>query len=212
MIVLGLTGSIGMGKSTTARMFADEGAWVHDADQTVHRLYAQGGEAVGPVSAIFPEAVKKGAVDRQALAAAVAGDPEALKRLEAIVHPLVARSRVAFTDAAREAGAAVVVLDVPLLFETGGDLALDAVVVVSAPAETHRRRVLERPGMTPDRLATLLARQIPDADKRARADFIVETGEGLDRARVQVRQILSVVKDPDWRSRRALAGPGEASH
>ena len=212
MIVLGLTGSIGMGKSTTARMFADEGAWVHDADQTVHQLYARGGEAVGPVGAAFPEAIKDGAVDRQALAGAIAADPEALKRLEAVVHPLVASARNAFVEEARKAGAAVVVLDVPLLFETGGHGSLDAIVVVSAAPEIHRRRVLERPGMTAGRLEALLARQMPDADKRARADFIVETGEGLDHARVQVRQILAAVKDPAWRSRRALAGPGKASH
>ena len=199
MIVLGLTGSIGMGKSTTARMFAEEGAWVHDADETVHGLYAKGGAAVGAVGANFPRALQEGAIDRSALAAELAGDPEALKRLEAIVHPLVAKSRDAFIARAGEAGAEVVVLDVPLLLETGGDESLDAVVVVSAPAEVQRQRVLARPGMTADRLAALIARQTPDAEKRARADFVVDTGQGLDHARAQVRQILATVKDPAWR-------------
>ena len=200
MIILGLTGSIGMGKSTTARMFAEEGAWVHDADETVHGLYTKGGEAVGPVGAAFPRALRNGAIDRKALAAELARDPEALKRLEAIVHPLVARSRDAFIDEARGAGAEVVVLDVPLLFETEGDRALDAVVVVSAPQHVQRQRVLDRPGMTAERLDALIARQTPDADKRARADFVVDTGQGLDHARAQVRQILATVKDPAWRS------------
>ena len=209
MIVLGLTGSIGMGKSTTARMFAEAGAWVHDADETVHRLYAKGGAAVGPVGAAFPAAIKDGAVDRAALAAELAKDPGALQRLEAIVHPLVAASRDEFLAQAREAGAAVVVLDVPLLFETGGHLALDAVVVASAPAEAQRARVMTRPGMTEDRLETLISRQVPDADKRDRADFIVDTGQGLDQARAQVRQIIATVTHPAWRS---LAGPREPTH
>lgn len=212
MIVLGLTGSIGMGKSTTAQMFAEEGAWVHDADETVHRLYAQGGEAVGPVGSAFPDALKDGAIDRQTLAAELAADPGALRRLEAIVHPLVARSRDAFIDNARKTGARVVVLDVPLLFETGGEQVLDAVVVVSAPHDVQRRRVMERPGMTAERLDALVARQTPDAEKRARADFVVDTGQGLNHARAQVRQILATVSDPAWRPARHLAGPREPSH
>ena len=212
MIVLGLTGSIGMGKSTTAQMFAEEGAWVHDADETVHRLYAQGGEAVGPVGSAFPDALKDGAIDRQALAAELAADPGALRRLEAIVHPLVARSRDTFIDNARKTGARVVVLDVPLLFETGGEQVLDAVVVVSAPHDVQRRRVMERPGMTAERLDALVARQTPDAEKRARADFVVDTGQGLNHARAQVRQILATVSDPAWRPARHLAGPREPSH
>jgi dephospho-CoA kinase len=212
MIVLGLTGSIGMGKSTTARMFAEEGAQVHDADETVHRLYAQGGAAVGPVGEAFPVAVKGGAVDRAALAAELAKDPEALKRLEAIVHPLVAASRDAFLDEARRAGAAVVVLDVPLLFETGGHLGLDAVVVASASAEHQRARVMQRRGMTEEQLRTLISRQVPDAEKRVRADFVVDTGRGFEHARDQVRQILATVTDPAWRPRGKLAGAGEASH
>ena len=199
MIVLGLTGSIGMGKTTTARMFADEGAWVHDADAEVHKLYARGGAAVGPIGAAFPAAVKQGAVDRPTLAAEIAGEPDALARLEAIVHPLVSQARDRFLDKARKFKAAVVVLDVPLLFETGGHEALDAVVVVSAPAPAQRQRVLERPGMTPEKLEALIARQVPDAQKRERADFVVDTGQGLDHARAQVRQILATVQDPAWR-------------
>jgi len=199
MIVLGLTGSIGMGKTTTARMFAEEGAWVHDADATVHELYGRGGKAVGPIGEAFPDAVKDGVVDRKALAGLIKADAQALGRLEAIVHPLVAASRDAFLRKARAFGAKVAVLDVPLLFETGGHKALDAVVVVSAPSDVQRQRVLERPGMTAEQLETLLERQAPDADKRARADFIVDTGQGLDHARAQVRQILATVKDPAWR-------------
>ena len=212
MIVLGLTGSIGMGKSTTARLFAEEGAWVHDADQTVHDLYAEGGAAVGPIGEAFPTAVSHGAVDRPALAAVLAAGGDAFERLEAIVHPLVARSRDAFVERAKQAGAAVVVLDVPLLFETGGHEVVDAVVVVSAAPHLQRQRVLERPGMTPARLDHLIGRQVPDAEKRARADFVVDTGQGVDQARAQVRQILATLKDPAWRSRRGLAGPRERSH
>ena len=196
MIVLGLTGSIGMGKSTTARMFAEEGAWVHDADETVHRLYAEGGDAVGPVGQAFPAAVRNGAIDRQALAAELDGQPEALKRLEAIVHPLVAKSRDRFLEKARSEGAEVVVLDVPLLFETSGEAGLDGVVVVSATPEIQRERVMARPGMTADRFQALLGRQISDVEKRARARFVVDTGQGLDHARAQVRQILAKVNDP----------------
>jgi dephospho-CoA kinase len=199
MIVLGLTGSIGMGKTTTARMFADEGIPVHDADATVHALYATGGEAAGPIGDVFPSAVKDGAVDRQALAAGIAGNPEALARLEAIVHPLVARSRDSFLERARRAGAEVVVLDMPLLFETGAHEALDATVVVSAPADAQRQRVLDRPGMTEQKLQALIGRQTPDDEKRARADFLVDTGQGLDHARAQVRHILATVKNPAWR-------------
>ena len=212
MIVLGLTGSIGMGKSTTARLFAEEGAWVHDADRTVHDLYAQGGAAVGPIGEAFPTAVINGAVDRPALAAALAQGGHAFERLEAVVHPLVARSRDAFLESATRAGAEVVVLDVPLLFETGGHQSLDAVVVASAPAQLQRQRVLERQGMTAERMEHLIARQIPDAEKRARADFVVDTGQGVENARAEVRQILATVNDPRWRRSRGLAGAGEASH
>ncbi len=212
MIVLGLTGSIGMGKSTTAGLFAEEGAWVHDADRTVHGLYAQGGEAVGPLAEAFPAAITDGAVDREALAAALRQDSRAFERLEAIVHPLVARSRDRFVEEARNAGAEVVVLDVPLLFETGGHERLDAVVVVSAPQHVQRQRVLERPGMTAEKFEGLLGRQVSDAEKRAKADFVVDTGQGVEHARAQVREILATVTHPAWRPPRDLAGPGERSH
>jgi dephospho-CoA kinase len=200
VIVLGLTGSIGMGKTTTAGLFAEEGAWVHDADQAVRGLYGPGGAAVGPVGKAFPDAVRDGQVDRQALAGRVAGDPEALRRLEAIVHPLVAASREDFIARARAAGAEVVVLDVPLLFEAGQAEGVDAVVVVSAPHHVQRRRVLERPGMTAETFEALLARQLPDAEKRARADFVIDTGAGIEPARAEVRRILAAVKDPAWRA------------
>ena len=212
MIRLGLTGSIGMGKSTTARMFAEAGAWVHDSDAAVHRLYGQGGAAVGPIDQAFPGAIRDGAVDRQALGAQVADDPEALRRLEAVVHPLVAADRDAFLARAEAEGAKVAVLDVPLLFEVGQDALVDAVVVVSAPESVQLQRVLSRPGMTPERLEALLARQLPDADKRARADFVVDTGQGLEAARAQVRQILATVQDPAWRPRRGIAAGREPSH
>ncbi len=212
MVVLGLTGSIGMGKSTTAALFAEEGTWVHDADRTVHGLYAEGGEAVQPIAQAFPTAVSHGAVDRKALAAALGADPEAFATLERIVHPLVARSRDRFVEEARRAGAQVVVLDVPLLFETGGHHGLDAVVVVSAPSHVQRQRVLERPGMTAEKFEGLLGRQVADEEKRARADFVVDTGQGLDHARRQVREILATVTHPGWRPSRDLAPPREASH
>jgi dephospho-CoA kinase len=199
VIVLGLTGSIGMGKTTTAGLFAEEGAWVHDADQAVRELYGPGGAAVGPVEAAFPGAAGPAGIDRQALSRQVAGDPEALKRLEAIVHPLVARSRDEFVGQARAAGAEVVVLDVPLLFEAGQAQEVDAVVVVSAPHHVQRRRVLERPGMTAETFEALLARQMPDAEKRARADFVVDTSKGIEAARGEVRRILAAVKNPAFR-------------
>ena len=212
MVLLGLTGSIGMGKTTTAGLFAEAGAWVHDADAAVHRLYARGGAAVGPIGQAFPGAVREGAVDRRALSARLAGDPEALARLEAIVHPLVAADRDAFLARAAAQGATVAVLDAPLLFEVGQDSSVDAVVVVSAPEAVQRERVLSRPGMTPQKLEALLARQLPDADKRARADFVVDTAGGIEAAREQVRQILATVQDPAWTPRRRIAAGPEPSH
>lgn len=196
MITVGLTGSIGMGKSTTAAMFAAEGVPVYDADAEVHALYARGGAAVEPLEQAFPGVVVDGAVDRTLLSQRVVGKPEELKRLEAIVHPLVGISRVGFFEQAAAAGADVVILDIPLLFETGGDKRMDAVVVVSAPADVQRQRVLARPGMDEAKLDAILARQTPDAEKRARAHFVIDTGQGLDRARDQVREVLRVLRDP----------------
>ncbi len=191
MIVLGLTGSIGMGKSTTAKLFAEAGVPVHDADAVVHRLYA--GPLVPAIEARFPGTTSGGAVDRAALGAAVLGDEAALRDLEAIVHPMVRAEEADFLDAARTAGEPVVLLDIPLLYETGREGAVDAVVVVSAPAEIQRGRVLARPGMTDEKFAAILARQLPDEEKRRRADFVVESGEGLERARADVAAILSAV-------------------
>lgn len=198
MIVLGLTGSIGMGKSTTAQMFADEGALVWNADAAVHDLYALGGEAVGPVGEAFPGVVVDGAVDRTRLADALGRDEDAFRRLEGIVHPLVVRGRADDLAAAEANGIKLAVLDIPLLFETGGDAAVDAVVVVTADSEVQAARVLARPGMTRERFDAILARQTPDAEKRRRADFLVDTGRGLDAARVQVREIVGTVLDPSW--------------
>ena len=198
MILLGLTGSIGMGKSTTARMFADEGALVWDADAAVHRLYARGGAAVEPLGEAFPGVVVDGAVDRTRLAERLGHDEAAFKRLEAIVHPLAAQDRADDLAAARARGVRLAVLDIPLLFETGGDAFVDAVVVVTADPEVQAARVLARPGMTRDRFETILARQTPDAEKRRRADFLVDTGRGLDATRDQVRQIVETVLSPRW--------------
>ena len=191
MFVLGLTGSLGMGKSATAKMFAEEGVPVHDADAVVHRLYE--GEAVPLIEAAFPGSTAGGKVDREKLARQVLGDSAAIKRLESIVHPLVAEARERFLAGAERAGAAIAVLDIPLLFETGGDMRCDAVVVVSAPADVQRARSFERPGMTEQKFAAILAKQWPDAEKRARADFVVDTSKGFDAARVQVRDILARV-------------------
>ena len=211
MKIVGLTGSIGMGKSTTAKLFAEEGVPVYDADTAVHAIYREGGAAVGPVGAAFPGVVRDGAVDRAALSQQVTGDPEKLRALEAIVHPLLAEGRSAFFRAAQLAGAEAIVLDIPLLFETNGDRGLDAVVVVSAPAAVQRERVMARPGMTEEKFAAILARQTPDAEKRARADFVIDTSAGLDAARAQVRTVLSKLRDPAWRSvlRRPLDGGRE---
>ena len=190
MFVIGLTGSIAMGKTTTARLFADEGVPVHDADAAVHRLYA--GEAAGLIEVAFPGSTRNGTVDRVQLGKQVTGDPTALRRLEEIVHPLVRNAERKFLRDAEIAGAPIVVLDVPLLFETGGDGRVDATVVVSAPAAMQRERVLER-GVSLERLEALLGRQMPDAEKRRRADFVVDSGQGVEHARAQVRQILAAV-------------------
>ena len=207
MILLGLTGSIGMGKSTTTAMFAELGAVVWNADDAVHRLYASGGAAVEPVGEAFPGVVVNRAVDRTRLAEALGRDETAFRRLEAIVHPLVAQGRAADLEAARAVGTRLAVLDIPLLFETGGDKAVDAVVVVTADPAIQAERVLARPGMTRERFDAILARQMPDAEKRARADFVIDTGRGLDAARAEVEVIVATVLDPSWISpRQGAAG------
>jgi dephospho-CoA kinase len=189
--ILCLTGSLGMGKSTTASFFAEAGVPVHDSDAAVHTLYA--GAAAPLIEHAFPGTTIRGKVDRTKLAAAVLGDAAAIARLEAIVHPLVAGVRDKFLADAQARSAPVVVLDVPLLFETGGEKTCDAVVVVSAPADVQRRRAFERPGMTEDKFAALLGKQMPDAEKRRRADFVVDTSQSFDHARAQVRDILQAV-------------------
>ena len=210
MIRLGLTGSIGMGKSTTAAMFRELGVPVYDADAEVHAAYAQGGACVGPLGAAFPGVVKDGAVDREALRKIVLEDPAALVRLNGIVHPIVGKARERFFDAAHAAGTDLVVLDVPLLFEKGAPDGLDAVVVVTAPPELQRQRVLEREGMTPERLAAILAQQTPDAEKRARADFVIDTSQGLEPVRRQVAEIIAIMRDPRRRPPARAARPSGA--
>lgn len=187
-IVLGLTGSIGMGKSTTGRMFMDAGVPVHDSDAAVHRLYS--GAAAPLIAARFPGTVTDGTVDRARLAEAVLGKPEAFRALEEIVHPLVRQDADAFVAEHRKKGTPIVVLDIPLLFETGGEDRVDRIVVVTAPAEEQRKRVLSRPGMTEEKFAGILARQVPDAEKRRRADFIIDTGKGMEAARKAVRAVI----------------------
>ncbi len=197
--VLGLTGSIGMGKSATASMFRARGVPVHDADATVHALYA--GEAVAPIEASFPGTTRDGVVDRKALGVRVLGDDEAMRRLEAVVHPLVRAAEIAFVREALSRGVPLVVLDVPLLFEKGGDARVDAVAVVSADAAVQKARVLARPGMTPEWFDVILKRQMPDSEKRLRAHALIDTGRGFEAAQRQVDALL-----------RALAGrPGKAA-
>lgn len=195
MIVLGLTGSIGMGKSTVAKMFAEEGAPAFDSDASVHQLYAKGGAAVTAVAAEFPTAIRDGAVDRVLLSPLVLDNPAALKRLEQIVHPFVRQAQVDFAEAARAAGAEVVVFDIPLLLEGKNADLFDMIVVVSAPAEVQRARVLARPGMTEEKFQQILARQMPDAEKRARADFVIDTSGSLDDTRAQVRAVLDALAE-----------------
>ncbi|MFZ2103521.1 MAG: dephospho-CoA kinase [Oricola sp.] len=199
MIIAGLTGSIGMGKSTTAKMFADEGVPVHDADATVHALYA--GKAAPLIEQAFPGTVKDGVVDRVELGKRVVGNAEAMKRLELIVHPLVREAEIAFVEKARAEDRPLVILDIPLLFETGGDKRVDFVIVVTAPAEIQRERVMARPGMTQERFDALLAKQTPDAEKRRRADFMIDTSLGMECAAAKVRDIVRVLN--------AMAAPKE---
>jgi len=199
MLILGLTGSIGMGKSTTAKLFAEAGVPVYDADATVHRLYE--GEAAPAIEVAFPGTTSDGKVDRNKLSARVVHDPSALKQLEQIVHPMLGASRQKFFADAEASGAPVVVVDVPLLFETGGENRVDAVVVVTTSPENQRERVLARGTMDDVRLDAILARQLPDAEKRKRADFIVDTSHGLEPVRDQIRDILAeVVKMPRRRA------------
>jgi dephospho-CoA kinase len=195
MIILGLTGSIGMGKSTTAKLFAEAGVPVYDADATVHMIYA--GEAVPAVEAAFPGTTSDGKVDRGKLSAQVVHDPTAIKRLEQIVHPMLQRYHQQFLEDAERAGAPVAVMDVPLLFETGGEKRVDAVVVVTTAPEVQRERILARGTMTAETLDAILARQLPDAEKRQRADFVVDTSHGLEPVRARIRDILDeAVKMP----------------
>ncbi len=201
MIVLGLTGSVGMGKSTTAQMFVAEGVPMFDADAAVHQLYA--GEAAPRIEREFPGTTSNGAVDREKLSAQVVGKPEALARLEKLVHPLVGKLRAEFMSEAQQAGAKAVLLDIPLLFETGDPSKFDAVIVVSAPPEVQRERVLARPGMTPEKFEAILKRQLPDSEKRARADFVIDTGRGLEFARKQVKEVLAAVMTPGWVRRKS---------
>lgn len=189
MIVLGLTGSIGMGKSTTAALLAEAGVPVHSADETVHRLYA--GRAAPAVEAMFPGTVQDGVVDRTLLATRVLGHPAALKALEALVHPMVREEEELFLATERDRGTALVTLDIPLLFETGGRARVDRILVVSAPETVQRQRVLDRPGMTTEKFEAIRARQVPDAEKRARADYVLDTSKGLDAARADLALILA---------------------
>lgn len=191
MLVIGLTGSVGMGKSATAKLFADEGVPAHDADATVHRLYA--GDAVAAIETAFPGVADNGKVDRDKLAQRVINDAAALRRLEAIVHPLVRHDEERFLVEAKARGARYALLDIPLLYETEADRRVDVVVVVSAPFDAQRARVLSRPGMTEERFMSVLAKQLPDAEKRRRADFVVDTSQGFDSARAQVRAILQAL-------------------
>ncbi len=191
-LLIGLTGSIGMGKTETAKMFARLGIPVYDSDAAVHRLYEPGGAAVAPIADAFPGTVKDGRVDRAALSKAVGGNDAAFKRLESIVHPLVAAEQRKFME--RVWDAPMVVQDIPLLFETGGHTRMDAVVVVSAPADLQRERVLARDGMTAEKLDHILSRQMPDVEKRAKAHFVVETDKGLDHAFAQVKAVVAALK------------------
>ena len=199
MIILGLTGSIGMGKSTTAKLFAEAGVPVYDADAAVHHLYE--GEAAPAIEAAFPGTTVDGKVDRARLSTKVVHDPAAMKRLEQIVHPMLGASRKKFFEDAERSGAPVAVVDVPLLYETGGEKRVDAVVVVTTTPEVQRQRILARDNMTAEKLDAILARQLPDAEKRKRADFVVDTSHGLDPVRIRIRDILrEAVKMPQRRS------------
>ncbi len=209
MVIVGLTGSIGMGKTVAANHLRGLGLPVHDADAAVHDMMAAGGEAVAAVTAAFPGVVRDGGVDRAALGAIVYGDPAALARLEAILHPMVRCRSDDFLRHNAQRGAALVVLDIPLLFETGGDRRVDATIVVSAPAFLQEQRVLRRPGMTAERLARIRAQQMPDAEKRRRADFVVQTGLGKDHS---LCELIAIVKVLTTRESRHWPPPGDRRH
>lgn len=193
MKIVALTGSIGMGKSTTSAMFKDLGVPIWDADAAVHRLYAPEGAAIPPIQALIPDAIGQDGVDRDILTGKILQDPGLLKQIEAIVHPLVGKDRADFLAAARQRGEPLVLVDVPLLFETGGEAYVDAVIVVSCPPDMQRARVLARPGMTMEKFHSILARQTPDEIKRAKSDFVIDTGLGLDAAREQVGKVYSAL-------------------
>jgi len=192
--MVGLTGSIAMGKTETAKLFAELGLPVHDADAVVHTLYDRGGAAVAPLAKAFPSSVHDGRIDRMKLAALIGGNYDAFEKLEAIVHPLVRAAENEFLAAAAKRGDDVVILDIPLLFETGGEGRMDAVVVVSAPDHVQRERVLARPGMTLEKLEAINARQLPDVDKRAKADFVIETDKGKEHAFAQVQRVVAELR------------------
>lgn len=192
MIVVGLTGSIGMGKSTTAKMFAEEGVPVNDSDAVVHDLYR--GDAVAPIGIAFPGSVRDGAVDRQELSRQLSAAPEKFQILEAIVHPLVRQREIAFLERHRQSETDIVVLDIPLLFEVKGADRVDVVVVVTCDPQIQRARVLARPGMTEEKLAVILSRQLPDSEKREKADFLIDTGLGLEKAKARVREIIASLR------------------
>lgn len=194
MLIIGLTGSIGMGKTETAKMFTRLGVPVYDADAAVHRLYAKGGKAVPSIEAAHPGVTKDGAIDRQELAKRVLNDHDALRKIEAIVHPLVGEEQMLFLEQAEADGEEIVVLDIPLIFEGSGTKGFDAIVVVSAPYELQRDRVLERPGMTAEKFASILEKQVPDEEKRKRADYVVESDKGLEAAFEQVKAIVDDLK------------------
>jgi dephospho-CoA kinase len=195
MIVLGLTGSVGMGKSATAKMFADEGVPLFDADAAVHKLYE--GEAAPLIAAAFPGTVSAGRVDRERLSQTVVGNSEAFAKLEAIIHPLVRKARKDFLIAAKAKGAQIAVLDIPLLFETGGERKVDKIVVVSAPEPVQKERVLARPGMTEAKFSAIVAKQMPDSEKRKKADFVIDTSRGFEAARDEVRAILRAISNAE---------------
>lgn len=206
MLLIGLTGSIGMGKSETAKMFAAEGIPVYDADAEVHKLYQKGGAAVAPIAELFPNAIRDGAVDRALLSKEVIGKPDQLKKLESIVHPLVGGANRAFLENAAKAGAKMVLLDIPLLFETGGRERVDVIVVVSAPFELQRERVLARPDMTEEKFMDIFAKQVPDEKKRAEADFVIETDKGLDHARARVKEVIAALQGREGQVLKKLMG------